>query len=398
MGEVNRTIVILGATTLVFGSASAYLYNDLRETRAEAVGLQARVADLEKALPATAAPIARSVPTLPTNPFGPPVEAAPETNASPANATGPKRVPGNGAGMPQQAAALAGGAFAMATTGFGFGPRMAGGWEQQRKMLEDPDYRDAMKRQQKMMLPRMYPELQQALQLDPRQTDELYELLAEQQIRQMTEQRSPPFQNRNSPPDPAAVREWQETMQRTQASYENEVASLLGDAGYQQWKNYKSTMPARSQIRELRSTLESAGVPLQPEQSEKLVAAIASQQQSQMQSAVTWRAVPPTGLSMVAPAPVALNGVRSDGQIDRAAFMEQQVERTRAQQQQLRSTIAPHLSSQQLEQFERMQATQLEMQEINLKMMRAQAAAEARGELPPSSQNGVIAQGVFVGR
>ena len=52
----------------------------------------------------------------------------------------------------------------------------------------------------------------------------------------------------------------------------------------------------------------------------------------------------------------------------------------------LHTAVTPVLSSQQMEHFDSMQSSQLEMIEMQLKMLRAQATAEARGELPPGPQ------------
>ncbi|MET0497494.1 MAG: hypothetical protein ABW106_04370 [Steroidobacteraceae bacterium] len=378
---MSKVIVILGTATLAFGSASAYLYNDLRDTRAESASLQVRVAELEKAAQAPTPVVVQATPEIPVNPFTPP-SAAPTSPSPPPIA---KPAPVRGA----LATPVGGMVSALSSAGPVLPLGFAGGWEQSQKMLADPEYRDAMKRQQKLMMPRMYPDLQEALQIDSKQADELFDLLAEHQIRGMTDAR-PPFLNRESPPDEAAIRAWSEKQQQLQSVKDAEIVTLLGDAGAQQWKNYNNSMPARMQLRELRSTLESAGVPLEREQSEKLVAVIAAEQQKAMRD-MQWspRVVAAPGLATVTSSSMQVVGQSSKPSrpVDRTSFYEQQVERTKLQQQQMRAAVSPHLSSRQMEQFERQQASQLEMQEIQLKMMRAQAAAEARGDLPPSNQD-----------
>jgi hypothetical protein len=240
-----------------------------------------------------------------------------------------------------------------------------GGWERSRKLLEDPEYRDAMRRQQKIMLPRMYPDLQTALQLSDEQADQLYDVLAEQQLRNMTNR--PQFTAAGERPDEAAMRDWQAEQQRMIADRDAEIASVLGDTKAQQWKNYQGSMQVRSQVRELRSSLESAGMPLAADQSERLIAAMAAEQQKSSSDAQSTRNY--------------LRAARDSA--DRAALFETQIESTRQQHQRMRAAAAPYLSSQQLNYLERVQASQIEMQQINLKMIRAQADAEARGDLPP---------------
>jgi hypothetical protein len=363
---MNRTTFLLGATTLVFGSASAYLYSDLRESRTQAAVLQTRVEQLERRATGRVASRPAEGGNLPTSPF----------NSSSAGAT-PGPPPRASSTSPTTSAATRASGFsaypAAVVTNGGMlaGPTFAG-WERSHKLLEDPEYRDAMKRQQKMMLPRMYPDLSTAMQLDEEQATQLLDVLAEQQIRSMTNR--PPF-TPGEAPDEAAMRDWQAQQQRILADNEAEIAAVLGEEKAQQWKNYQSTLGARSQIRELRSNLESAGLPLPADQTEKLVAAVATEQQRSLADAQNSRH----------PAPA-----------NPTALFERQIELTRQHQLRTRTTAAPYLSSAQLEYLERMHADQLEMQEVNLKMMRAQAEAEARGDLPPFNQS--VQGGMIVGR
>jgi hypothetical protein len=119
-------------------------------------------------------------------------------------------------------------------------------------------------------------------------------------------------------------------------------------------------------------------MPLQSEQTEKLVATLTAEQQ---------HAVP------ALPATRITSGQAIEA-VDRTAWVERQIESMRQQHQRVRAATAPYLSAQQLEHLERVQANQLEMQQISLKMVRAQAAAEARGDLPPANQAAVQIEGV----
>jgi len=358
---MNRAIVILGAATLAFGSASAYLYNDLRETRAETATLHARIAELQK--PATApAPVATTRSPAVPNPFSSPVPGP----AVGAPATPPPQPAATFTAVGVGGAMIAGGAppIAMMRTG-------GGGWEVRNRMLENPEYRDAMKRQQKLMMPRMYPDLRTALQLDEQRADQLYEVLAEQQLNQMSAS-SPPF-TPGSQPDPNAIREWQAQQQQLRKDNEAAIASVLGEDGLKQWQNYQNSLPARSQVRELRMTLENAGVPLQQEQAEQLVTAFAAEQKRSIAEAQAAYSVTP------------LAGTNGSGQMsatDRAAVTSQILERQKQQQQNVRNAASSILTSQQMRQLERMHSSQIEMSEVSLKLSQAQQAeAAARGEI-----------------
>jgi hypothetical protein len=357
---MNRAIVILGAATLAFGSASAYLYNDLRETRAETAALQVRVAELQKTVTApTPVAVTQPPPAVPVNPFTTPAPRA----VVGATATPPP---------PQSGATFTAVGGGMITGG---PPPMAmmrtGGWEVRNRMLENPEYRDAMKRQQKLMMPRMYPDLRTALQLDEQKADQLYEVLAEQQMNQMSASR-PPF-TPGSQPDPNAIREWQAQQQQLHKDNEAAIASVLGADGLQQWQNYQASLPARGQVRELRMTLESAGLPLQQDQAEQLVTAFGAEQK---------RSIAETQAAYSANRLVTANGSVQMSAADRTAFTSQILERQKQQQQNVRDAASSILTSQQMRQLERMHASQIEMTEVSLKLSQAQQAeAAARGEI-----------------
>jgi hypothetical protein len=369
---MNRAIVILGAATLAFGSASAYLYNDLRETRAETAALQVRVAELQKTATAPTPVAVTQAPAVPVNPFIPPVTGA----VVGATATAPPPQP-SATFTAVGGAMIAGGAPPMAMM-------RTGGWDVRNRMLENPEYRDAMKRQQKLMMPRMYPDLRTALQLDEQKADQLYDVLSEQQMNQMSAAR-PPF-TPGSQPDPNAVRDWQAQQQQLLKDNEAAIASVLGDDGLQQWKNYQNSLPARSQVRELRMTLESAGVPLQQDQAEQLVTAFAAEQK---------RSIAEAQAAYSANRLAAANGSNQMSAADRTALTSQILERQKQQQQNVRDAASSILTSQQMRQLERMHASQIEMTEVSLKLSQAQQAeAAARGELRGTTN--MISSGGFI--
>jgi hypothetical protein len=359
---MERTTILLVATTLVFGSASAYFYNDLREARSQTEALRAKVVRLE----AAARNIARRTLSTPSsNPFN--------ATAPVANAAAPtKRAATTAVGEPPPPPPLVVNPFLAANGGTLSPMDPQAARERARQLMADPEYRDAMRRQQRLSLPMRYPDLQAALQLDEQQNDQLLELLADQQMR--TFANHPPMMGPEARSDQAAaLREWQAEQARLQSEQTAEIAALLGDAKAQQWRQYQESIPARFQLRELRSSLETAGMPLQSEQTEKLVATLTAERQN---------AVPTLPATRIAPGqPIAA--------VDRTAWVERQIESMRQQHQRVRAATAPYLSAQQLEHLERIQANQLEMQQISLKMMRAQAAAEARGDLPPANQAAV---------
>ena len=368
---MNKLTALLAVATVGLGSLSVHLLTELKSARTESASLQTRVAELERprppapaAMPSAAAP----GPVFTVVPAPPPPGNAARVAAPQARSADP-----NASVMPE------------------FARRQM--MDRSRKLMEDPEYRAAMRSQQKMMVAQQYPDLSVALNLSPDQADQLLELLADQQTRNMYER--PPFRT-DGTPDENEMREWQRQAEQRQRQNQEEMRALLGDAGMEQWKDYQGTMGARQQVRQLRSVLDSSGLTLQQDQVQPLVNAIAAEQRSL--SGMRGTPVMAAGIASGAAISSVPGGVvpgvgfqqRGPNQIstdDRAVMMERSIERTEQYNQRLHDAATPYLSSQQLQRFDSMLKTQLDMQRAQVRMMRAQAEAEARGELPPASSN-----------
>jgi hypothetical protein len=341
---VNKAIFVLGFTTLACGATSLYFRDQARSERERVDMLQTRVHELEKV---RAAPIPATTPVI--------ADAEP----MPAPAVLPAPEP-----RPAPASARPTATFSAVSTGM-----MGFRFDRSRKLLEDPEYREAMRAQQRVMLLERYPDLAAALHLQSDQQERLLDLLADQQIRAMSN--APPFRPDGAPLDENAAREFQERMLKQQRDNEAELAALLGSNAMQQWSEYQNSLGARMQVRQLRSTLEAAGEPLRDDQVQSLVTAMTAETQrrnaefaSNTQTAAVTRTIDTT---------------------DRMATFEQMLQRTEQYNKRVHDAVAPYLSTQQLASFDAAQDRQLLMQRANLKMMRAQSAAEAREGVPANA-------------
>ncbi|HEY4368484.1 MAG TPA: hypothetical protein VGN07_14705 [Steroidobacteraceae bacterium] len=346
---MNKAIFTLSFTTLAFGATTLYFKEELRDERDRFAALQTHETAEPPPTPATttaqvvapgewqqsAAPVTASRPALiPTPSIAPPL-------AAPVN-----RMTGN---------------FAMVQL------------DLSRKLLEDPEYREAMRAQQKIMLLERYPDLGASLHLQPDQQERLIDLLADQQMRAMTN--APPVRTDGQPPDENSMREWNAQMQKQQRDNQAELAALLGDDGLQQWSEYQSTLGARMQVRQLRTVMEAGGEPLRDDQVQSLVTAIANEDQRRNAERVNIQSA-----ALAQPA----------DSTDRTAVFEQMLQRTEQRNKRLHDAVAPYLSSQQLANFDASQSRQLQMQRANLTMIRAQSAANAREGLPANGAATVI--------
>ena len=348
---MNKAIFLLGFTSLAFGATSLYFRDQARGERERVDTLQARVHELEKtktAPAATTAPaIAQQVAVA---------DSAPAVfSAAPPPAP---MVTGPATAMP----------VASGMVGFRF--------DRSRKLMEDPEYREAMRAQQRIMLLERYPDLAAVLHLQPDQKERLLDLLADQQMRGMSN--GPPFRADGTPLDENQMREFQERIQAQQRDNQAELTALLGNSGMQQWAEYQNSLGARMQVRQLRSTLEAVGEPLREDQAQSLITAMTTEAQrrnaesgNNAQSAVM---------------------ARSGDPMDRVAAFEQMLQRTEQYNKRVHDAVAPYLSSQQLASFDASQDRQLVMQRANLKMLRAQSAAEDRDGGPTT--NAMFSTGV----
>jgi hypothetical protein len=367
---MNRSVLLLGST-LVFGSASAYFWQEQRAGDERNATLEARVKELESTLAAT---------RLPPPPAATVEEAPPpvETSSPPAKAR---------AAPPPPKVAVGGmGTFRGAATALVAGPSPVFRAMRMDKLMEDPEYRAAMRSQHRMMMSSRYPDLGEALHLQPDDVDKLMELLTDQEMANMSGQ--PPF-SENGQVDPAAMQEWSKKVQQRQRDNEAQLAGLLGDSGVQEWKEYQQTLGARMQVKQLRGILEGSSDPIRPDQVQPLVEAMAAEQQRMMQTQLR-------GFSNVVPGQRTVGMIAPAGATqpftpgNQVAMMEKSLEQTVQNNQRMHDAVAPYLTQRQLEQFDKYQNQQLEFQRASLRMMRASAEAEARGEAQPNGNSNAM--------
>lgn len=362
---MSKALLVLFATSVGLGFVSLHLVRELRAERANVQSLQARVAELEREEKAS-----------PMHPAMTPPAALPATSETtdPPAAVLPAR-------QPAIASAAADGAAPRMPSHEERMRHMREAAERQRTLLRDPEYREAMRMQHRMMLARTHPDLARELGFSTDEADQLLSLLAEQQLRGM-ENMGPGWMGES--PDPAAIEELQRKAQQQHQANEMEIAALLGDARLQQWKDYQATMGVRHQVAQLGSTLAGKGAPLQEDQSRSLLKALAAEQQRAMQD---WNNFNNNAAR-----------VSFQGNADAASRMElqeEQLRQTTQHQQRLRDAVSPILTSEQLRHFEEEQNQNLRMQQAHMRMMRAQAEAEARGEISPPVMPGMPANALI---
>jgi len=354
---MSKVVLISVASAVGFGLLSLHLVNRLKAGEATIADLQAQVAALQEQRPPPPASLA---PSPPPEDIAPPAEVV----LTPAKEKEP----------PKTAAFVVGANQLVSAGPPNRDDRMRMFREQrerQRQLMQDPEYREAMRVQTRGNFGRQYPGVIQELGLDARQADEFFDLLADQQMR--ANEQMQPIWDMDDNNDPAAVQERhskiQQQAQEAQRKNEAEMAAFLGQQKLQAWKEYQSTMGMRYELENMRNTLSATGVPLDDNLSKPMLKALAQVNQAE---ANEYSAAASRGA--VATARLATNSFE-------AAPMERHLETMKKRNQRMLDAISPYLSFEQREAIEKQQEAQLKMQEAQLRLMRAQGKAENNGSV-----------------
>jgi hypothetical protein len=253
--------------------------------------------------------------------------------------------------------------------------QMQASMERQRTLLRDPEYREALRAQQKMGLVRSNPNLARDLDLTADQLDRLYDVLAEQSLRSM-ENTSPMWSVNGEQPDAAKIQEYQRKAMEQQRSNEAELKRALGDTKYREWQEYQSMAGVRWEADRVRASLASAGVPLDENLAKPLLKTLSEQQQKMMQEATKMAAFgTPASNRLIAVGGLSTVTSTDPSNMNVLQMQERSLEFTAQHQKRQREALARVLTPEQLKIVEDEHNAELQMQKAQLKMMRAQQEA-----------------------
>lgn len=330
---MNRVTAVLIVTSLGLGAASAYFHSQLNAERSRAAALEARVAELEQSrIPATAADAHEA-------------DAAAVAD-TPAIAVAATSVP---------AVVQSGNAQVGVTQSTDKGQQMRERFmRRQQALMNDPEYREAMRMQQRMALSEAYSDLARELGLPQEQVNRLLDLLADQQMRSMEAMR--PLEA-VAQADPAAIDDMRRRAEERQRTMQAEIAQVLGPDGMQRWQDYQNSMGSRSRVRQLSGVLEAAGIPLREDQQQALQRVLADHEQQVRQEAASNSPLAKRG-SMTTEAWLQ----QREDQLDRQAQIYERA----------RNAASGVLSTEQLDVYRQLQERELTMQRAQLRVQRAQ--------------------------
>jgi hypothetical protein len=363
---MHKIALVLAIAVVGEGLIALHLVRELRAERENAQTLQARVTEQERKSPQqTAGATFIAVPTHPVaSPFttvvGQNAPAKPAPAASSTVTTASTLLPSGNVPNQQQ-----------------MREHMAASMERQRTLLRDPDYREAMRTQQKMMLTRGNPDVAKDLNLTADQVDRLFGTLADQTLRSMDNVNMWEEQT-----DPAKLQEMQRKATEQARANEAELKGVLGEAKYREWQEYQQLAGVRWEASRVRTSLANAGMPLEENLAKPLMNALQEPQKLEMQRLQQQAKIEANAVS--ARGGFVANGA---GGTDIIRLMTNSQETLAKTQKQQREALARVLSPEQLKIIEEEHNAELQMQRVQLELMRAQQAA---GGLDPAQNVGAI--------
>jgi hypothetical protein len=326
---MQRFASLFAATAAIAGMVAAYLFLQLRAEHLRSTRLQERIAQLEFAQLAKQA----SVSVAPVVTGTQPARAA---SAQPAEAANPTLQTVRAAEVPRVNASRA---------------NLA-------NLMKDPVFRAAQLEQRRIQLQRSYADLAKELNLTPAQVDALFDLMAGQQLARISE---PAVLAANGQAnDEASRRALRNALEESRRAQDAEIATLLGDSKYQEFKEYQETMGARQRVTHLRSQLAAQGQLLTEEQTKPLVTAMAAEQKLRDQQ-MAGRERPTQGDARA-----------------QMAFQEQALKSSEESNRRLLRAAAAHLDAGQVTALEALLEQELAMSRAALRVQQARLEAQGR--------------------
>jgi hypothetical protein len=132
------------------------------------------------------------------------------------------------------------------------------------RLLKDPEFRAALRSQQRVMLEEEFRDLPKILGLSAEQSDRLFDLLAEQRTRVLEAR----WQKPEGGKTPTS------SFQEARAKNKEELANFLGPSNMIRYEDFLSTRESRAEINSVRNELARGTEPLREEQIEPMMAVV----------------------------------------------------------------------------------------------------------------------------
>jgi len=169
------------------------------------------------------------------------------------------------------------------------------GAQRDRMMLDDPAYREAKLAVSRATLKQRNPLLALELGISEEQADKIFDLMAEGQLRQDSQQLE---LRASGNMDAAAIEGMNRQQVAQQQKDQNTLAAMLGPEKYRQLEEIQQTNTARVRMVNIKTLLAQSGQPLSTDQALSMTRVMASAQQreeremAQLRSSGQWNQVP----------------------------------------------------------------------------------------------------------
>ncbi|MBB6092947.1 hypothetical protein HNQ60_001825 [Povalibacter uvarum] len=329
---MSKALLTIGFLAVGCATAAVHFHGKMSDAQTRVQELETRIAELERTagkprpapFDATASvPAAEDAPVAPP----PPVASAPSLVEAKPTAADPER---------RQAREMF--------------------MREQKMLLNDPEYREAMRTRHRMSLNQNYPDLAADLGLTQEQTDEFMDLLADQQLRATSGLDLADVDGS----DPGRRELLQAKLEERRRMDQAERLQVLGADGMQRWEDYQKTMGARLRVSQLDTAFQSAGMPLSDDQRSQLRTALSERErQRDVRGSMFASNERPTSEQMT-------------------QMREQQLERTEQEFARSRAAVSHILSTEQMQIYQRMHESELTLQRAQLRLQRANAQSMQR--------------------
>jgi hypothetical protein len=147
-----------------------------------------------------------------------------------------------------------------------------------REVSQEGRSRKSLVAQLRDSLPTFYPGVIQALGLSPEQAERFWNLLAESQV-ESSEVEASSVDGQAAPMEVLLARS--RLKEQADRKLDDALAPLLGESGIRQWQDYREHLPNRQEGASLERSMEAAGLPLSNAQLRQLNAAMDAEQDRQ---------------------------------------------------------------------------------------------------------------------
>ena len=336
---MNKDVILLVLVAAAASLTCMHLVSQLHDERARTETLQTRIAELQRAVAERdRAATALSGRASPFSPFS--GSATELTQPSVAQSTPLPPEPEAATPTPDR------------------GAQLQEHFARRRELMQDPTYREAVRKQQRVHMDAMYPGLAEALALTDDEKNRFLDLLSQQQTDEMAKASESMAWDIN---DRKAIEAMHDAVAERQKRYQQEIEAQFGPNVRQKWTEYQETLGHRHRVAALQSQLALAGTPLDTEQSKAVLNVLVEEQRRQVGG-------PAQANASVAGAFVPFPGAVNTFDTDLTEWMQNQ-ERSH---ERMLSALQSNLTPEQIERLEGIFSREREAQRASMELMRAQ--------------------------